>query len=135
MNFISEPTTIILGHNYQLKMSLVDPNSGEKIQHVTYRITVSKDNQTKLSEFLHSHIGDLAISSRNINSSDIRVEGTFDPLTNAITPDPSGTIVITGPLFSEAGLYRIGIEITTINNDKTVLSSPLKFEVELNVKK
>ena len=135
MNFISEPTTIILGHNYQLKMSLVDLNSGEKIQHVTYRITLSKDNQTKLSEFFHSHIGDLAISSRNINSSDIRVEGTFDPLTNAITPDPSGTIVITGPLFSEVGLYRIGIEIITINNDKIVLSTPLKFEVEINVKK
>ncbi len=135
MNFISEPTTIILGHNYQLKMSLVDLNSGEKIQHVTYRITLSKDNQTKLSEFFHSHIGDLAISSGNINSSDIRVEGTFDPLTNAITPDPSGTIVITGPLFSEVGLYRIGIEIITINNDKIVLSTPLKFEVEINVKK
>ncbi len=134
MNFIIEPATIILGHNYQLKMSLIDLNSGEKIQHVTYRVTLTKDNQTKLSEFFHSHVGVLKLSSRNINSSNIMVEGTFDPLTNALTPDPSGTIVVTGPLFSEPGLYSSDIEINTINNDKIVLSPPLKFEFFIKVK-
>ncbi len=135
MNFIIEPTTIILGHSYQLKMSLIDLDSGEKIKHVTYRISIIKDNQAKLSEFFHSHAGVLTLSSRNINSSNVGVEGNFDPLTNALTPDPSGAIVVIGPLFSEPGLYILDIEINTINNDKIVLSPPLKFEFFINVKK
>jgi hypothetical protein len=135
MNFNTEPTIMVSGHHSQLKMSLIDMNSGQKIQHVTYRLTISKDNQTKLSEFFHSHTGDLVISSENNNSSNVEAEGNFDPLTNAITPDPSGTIVITGPLFSETGLYKINIEIITIDNDKTVLSLPLEFYFDINVKK
>ncbi len=135
MNFVTEPTTIVSGQNAQMKMSLIDAKSGEKIQHVTYRISIIKDNQTKVSEFLHSHTGDLTIASKNTNSPTINVEGTFDDLSNAIIPDPSGTIEITGPLFSEAGLYKANVEITTIDNDKTVLSTPLKYQFDINVKK
>jgi len=135
MNFVTEPTTIVSGQNAQMKMSLIDARSGEKIQHVTYRISIIKDNQTKVSEFLHSHKGDLTIASKNTNSSTINVVGTFDDLSNAIIPDPSGTIEITGPLFSEAGLYKANVEITTIDNDKTDLSTPLKYQFDINVKK
>jgi hypothetical protein len=135
LNFITEPNVIVAGHHSELKMSLINMNSGEKIQHVTYRITISKDNQTKLSEFFHSHTGNLKISSENNNSSSITAEGNFDPLTNAIIPDPSGTIVITGPLFLDIGTYKAAIEITTIDNDKTVLSLPLQFHFYINVKK
>jgi hypothetical protein len=135
MNLISEPTTIVSGQSSQLKMSLTDLNSGKKIQHVTYRITISKDNQTKVSDFFHSHNGDLAISSRNANSADIGVEGTFDTLTNAIIPDPSGKIEVTGPLFYEPGSYRADAEIITIDNDKTDLSTPIEFHFDIDVKK
>ena len=135
MNLISEPATIVSGQNSQLKMSLTDLNSGKKIQHVTYRITISKDNQTKVSDFFHSHTGDLTISSRNLNSANIGVEGTFDTLTNAIIPDPSGKIEVTGPLFSEPGSYRVDAEIITIDNDKTDLSNPLEFQFGIVVKK
>jgi hypothetical protein len=135
INFITEPNPIVSGHHSELKMSLINMNSGEKIQHVTYRITISKDNQTELSEFFHSHTGSLEISSENNNSSSITAEGNFDPLTNAIVPDPSGIIVITGPLFLDAGIYKATIEIITIDNDKTVLPIPLQFHFDIKVKK
>ena len=134
MNFVSEPTAIVSGQNSQLKMSLTDLNSGEKIQHVTYRVTISKNDQIKVSDFFHSHLGDLTIVSKNTNSPDTSVEGTFDVLTNAVTSDPSGTIGIAGPTFSEAGLYKADIEITTIDNDKTDLPNPLKYHFDINVK-
>jgi len=135
MNFISEPAIIVSGQNSQLKMSLIDENSGEKIQHVTYRISLSKDDQSKISDFFHSHEGNLTISSKNTNSPNINVEGTFDVLTNSIIPDPSGTIGITGPLFSDEGVYKADIEIITIDNDKTDLTTPLKYRFDINVKK
>jgi hypothetical protein len=136
MNFVTQPTIVSAGQDSQMKMSLIDTKTGEKIQHVTYRITIDKDNQTKISEFFHSHNGNLTIASRNSNSPTIAVEGTFDDLTNAYVPDdPSGTIDVSGPLFSQPGLYKANIEITTIDNDKTDLSTPLKYQFDINVKK
>jgi hypothetical protein len=136
MNFVTQPTTIVAGQDSQLKMSLVDTKTGATVQHVTYRLTIDKDNQTKVSEFFHSHNGNLTIASRNSNSPTINVEGTFDDMTNAYVPDdPSGTIDVSGPLFSQPGLYKANVEVTTIDNDKTDLSVPLKYQFDINVKK
>lgn len=134
MSFIVEPTVISKSHDAQIKMSLTDEKTGEKIQHVTYRVTLSKNDQIKISDFFHSHLGDLTIVSKNTNSPETSVQGTFDVLTNAVTTDPSGTIGIAGPTFSEAGLYKADIEITTIDNDKTDLPNPLKYNFDINVK-
>ncbi len=134
MSFIVEPTVISPSQDAQIKMSLTDEKTGEKIQHVTYRVTLSKDDQIKISDFFHSHLGDLTIASKNTNSPDISVEGTFDVLTNAVASDPSGTIGIAGPTFSEAGLYKADIEVTTIDNDKTDLPNPLEYHFDINVK-
>ena len=134
MSFIVEPTVISTSQDAQIKMSLTDEKTGEKIQHVTYRVTLSKNDQIKISDFFHSHLGDLTIVSKNTNSPETRVQGTFDVLTNAVTTDPSGTIGIAGPTFSEAGLYKADIEITTIDNDKTDLPNPLKYNFDINVK-
>lgn len=132
MNFTTDPKDLIAGQDAQLNMHLIDENSGEKIQHVTYRVTVSKDDQTKVSDFFHSHLGELTILTRNTPSSHIAVGGTFDVLTNAFVPDPSGKITINGPLFSEAGAYEIDIEITTMDNDITDLQVPLHFQFIVN---
>jgi len=134
MNFVVDPPVLSSGQNAQMKMSLTDEKTGEKIEHVTYRVTLSKNEQIKMSDFFHSHIGNLTIASKNTNSPDTSVEGTFDVLTNAVIPDPSGTIGIMGPTFSEAGLYKADIEIITIDNDKTDLPNPLEYQFDINVK-
>ena len=134
MNFIVEPAVIGSGQNAQIKMSLTDEKTGQKIQHVTYRMTLSKNDQIKISDFFHTHQGDLTIASKNTNSPNVRVEGTFDALTNAVIADPSGTISIIGQVFSEPGLYNADIEIITIDNDKTDLQNPLEYHFDVNVK-
>ena len=113
-------------------MHLIDENSGEKIQHVTYRVTVSKDDQTKVSDFFHSHLGELTFLTKNTPSSQIAVGGPFDVLTNAFVPDPSGKITVNGPLFSEVGAYEIDIEITTMDNDIPDLQIPLHYQFIVN---
>jgi hypothetical protein len=111
---------------------LIDEKTGQIIQHVTYRITISSDDQLKLSEFFHSHIGNLTILAQNSDSSYLTVGGTFDVLTNAVVPDPSGKIVVKGPLFSEVGEYDLDVEVTTIDNDKTDLQVPLVYHFVTN---
>lgn len=132
MNFTTDPQELIAGKDAQMDMHLTDENSGEKIQHVTYRVTVSKDDQTKVSDFFHSHLGELTILTKNAPSSQIAVGGTFDVLTNAFVPDPSGKLTINGPLFSESGAYKIDIEITTMDNDITDLQVPLYYQFIVN---
>lgn len=127
MDLVIEPKKIVSDQDVQLAMQLMDDKTGQTIQHVTYRITISKDAQLKLSEFFHSHTGDLTIMVRNSDSSYMAVGGTFDVLTNAIVPDPSGKIVISGPIFSKPGKYDLDVEITTIDNDKTDLQIPLVY--------
>ena len=132
MNFTIEPKNLIAGQDAHLLMHLRDENSDEKIQHVTYRITIAKDDNTKMSEFFHSHPGELVILTKSNGYSHIVIGGIFDVLTNAFVPDPSGKIIINGPLFSEPGNYDIDIEITTVDNDKTDLQTPLTYHFVTN---
>lgn len=132
LNFTTDPKDLIAGKDVQIDMHLTDENSGEKIQRVTYRVTVSKNDQTKVSDFFHSHFGELTILTKNTPSSQIAIAGTFDVLTNAFVPDPSGKITVNGQLFSEAGAYEIDIEITTMDNDITDLQVPLQYQFIVN---
>lgn len=132
MNLSIEPKKIISDQDAQLTMQLRDEKRGQIIQHVTYRLTISNGDQLKLSDFFHSHTGDLTILVRNSNSPHLTVGGTFDVLTNAIVPDPAGKIVVNGPLFSEAGEYDIDVEVTTVDNDKTDLLAPLVYRFVAN---
>jgi len=132
MNLTIEPKKIISDQDAQLTMHLTDEKTGQIIQHVTYRLTISNGDQLKLSEFFHSHTGDLTILARSSDSSRLTVGGTFDVLTNAIVPDPAGKIVVNGPLFSEAGEYDIDVEVTTVDNDKTDLLVPLVYHFVAN---
>lgn len=132
MDLVIEPRKIIADQDAQLEIHLIDENTGQTIQHVTYRITISSDDQLKLSEFFHSHTGNLTILAQNSDSSHLTVGGTFDVLTNAVVPDPAGKIVVKGPLFSEVGKYDIDVEVTTIDNDKTDLHVPLVYRFVTN---
>ncbi|VFJ15122.1 hypothetical protein [Candidatus Nitrosocosmicus franklandus] len=132
MNLTIEPEEITSDQDAQLILQLTDENTGQMIQHVTYRLTISNDVQTKLSEFFHSHEGDLTILVRNGKLPQVNVGGTFDVLTNAIVPDPAGKIVVSGPLFSEEGKYDIDVEVTTLDNDKTDLQVPLAYHFVTN---
>lgn len=133
MDLVIEPKKIIADEDIQLTMHLTDEKTGLTIQHVTYRLTISNnDDRLILADFFHSHDGDLTILNRNSDSSHLTVGGTFDVLTNAIVPDPAGKIVINGPLFSDAGDYDINVEVTTIDNDKTDLQVPLVYNFNIN---
>lgn len=132
MDLVIKPQKIIVDQDAQLEIHLIDVNTGQIIQHVTYRITISSDDKLKLSEFFHSHTGNLTILAQNSDSSHLTVGGTFDVLTNAVVPDPAGKIVVKGPLFSEIGEYDIDVEVTTIDNDKTDLQVPLVYRFVTN---
>jgi hypothetical protein len=61
------------------------------------------------------------------------IGATMDDLTNAWIADPGSPIFVNGNIFSHPGTYKIILEVTTIDNDKTDLNQPLTYEYDMQV--
>jgi hypothetical protein len=138
LNLDSQPNPIIAGQNAEMQLSFDDENAKKKIGHVTFRMDISKDGKHILSEFFHSHQGDVRISFKDTNkatsATNYAVGATTDALTNAWIADPGSPIIIRGgEIFSQPGTYKVIIELTTIDNDKTDLPQPIPFESDFIV--
>jgi hypothetical protein len=135
LNFQTEPAVIKSGQNVLMKVAFVDQNTKQSIKHVTVRTDVisNKDGKHILSEFFHAHDGNINVDFRPGSTTRYAVSGNMDDLTNAWVADPGSPIIVNGPVFSQPGNYKIILEVTTIDNDKTDLSQPLKYELNVPV--
>jgi hypothetical protein len=117
------------------KLTFADENTKQTVQHVTVRMDISnsKDGKHVLSEFFHAHNGNINIDFRTSGGLRYVVTGNMDILTNAWVADPGSPIIVNGPVFSQPGKYNIILEVTTIDNDKTDLPQPLKYELNVPV--
>ena len=57
----------------------------------------------------------------------------MDDVTNAWVADPGSPIIVNGPIFYQRGDYRIQLEVTTIDNDKTDLPQPLTYDLNIPI--
>ena len=138
LNFGSQPDPVIVGQNAEMQISFFDENAKKNISHVTFRMDISKDGKHILSEFFHSHQGELKLSikdtSKATSPSNYTVGASSDMLTNAWIADPGSPIIIRGgEVFSQPGTYKAIIELTTMDNDKTDLPQPIRFESNILV--
>src|SRR5215469_2363833 len=132
------PKIVRVGQNVLMKIFLADQNTNQKIIHVTVRMDISKNGKHVLGEFFHSHDGVINISVRQASSgvtspATYTIGGTMDDLTNAWIADPGSPIFVNGNIFSHPGTYKIILEATTIDNDKTDLAQPLTYEYNIQV--
>jgi hypothetical protein len=137
-HFDITPKIVRVGQNVLMKIFLVDQNTNQKIIHVTVRMDISKDGKHVLGEFFHSHDGVINISVRQASSgvtspTAYTIGATMDDLTNAWIADPGSPIFVNGDIFSHPGTYKITLEVTTIDNDKTDLAQPLTYEYNIQV--
>jgi hypothetical protein len=137
-HFDITPKIVRVGQNVLMKLFLVDQNTNQKIIHITVRMDISKDGKHVLGEFFHSHDGGINISVRQASSgvtspATYTIGATMDDLTNAWIADPGSPIFVNGNVFSHPGTYKIILEVTTIDNDKTDLAQPLTYEYNIQV--
>jgi hypothetical protein len=118
-----------------MTIGFLDEGKNANIQHVTFRMDISKDGKHLLSDFFHDHNGEvrLMFKDKGSSSSSPTIGGNQDVLTNAWIADPGSPIMISGPIFNQSGTYNIGLELTTIDNDKTDLAVPLEYHFDVNV--
>jgi hypothetical protein len=135
LNFQTEPAVIKSGQNLLMKVAFLDQNTKQSIKHVTVRMDVisNKDGKHVISEFFHAHDGNINVDFKPSSAPRYGVSGNMDDLTNAWVADPGNPIIVNGPVFSQPGNYSIILDVTTIDNDKTDLPQPLKYELNVPV--
>ena len=138
LDFESQPSPIITGEDVELKISFVDENAKKNVNHVTLRMDISKDGKRVLSEFFHSHEGEINLWFRDTGSAtsspNYTVGATLDVLTNAWIADPGSPIILKGgEIFSQPGTYKAIVEVTTMDNDKTDLPQPIRYDFNIPV--
>ena len=141
LNFETNPNPIIIGQDISMKIAFLDENAKKNVNHVTFRMDISKDGKHFLSEFFHSHEGEVNLLFRDTtsgatsSSSDTySVGASSDILTNAWIADPGSPITVRGGgIFSQPGTYKTLVELTTMDNDKTDLPQPIPYEFNISV--
>lgn len=131
----TEPKNVTLNDDILMTIRFLDEGKDADIQHVTFRIDISNDGKHIFSDFFHDHNGEVRLMFKDIggSSSNPTIGGNQDVLTNAWIADPGSPITISGPIFNQSGTYNVGLELTTIDNDKTDLTEPLVYNSDVNV--
>lgn len=132
LNFDSSPKVISAGQTVVINIGFEDLDKQQNVQHVTFRMEVSKDGKAIFTDFFHGHAGEVKLQFRSSNSSPT-VNGNFDTLSGAWVGDPGSSIVVNGNVFSDPGIYKTLVEVTGIDNDKTDLPEPLTYEFNILV--
>jgi hypothetical protein len=99
---------------------------------------ISKDGKRVLSEFFHSHEGEINLWFRDTggaaSSPNYTVGANLDVLTNAWIADPGSPITLKGgEIFSQPGTNKAIVEVTTMDNDKTDLPQPIRYDFNIPV--
>ncbi|HYY67143.1 MAG TPA: hypothetical protein VE572_02215 [Nitrososphaeraceae archaeon] len=138
LNFETQPSPVTTGQDVEVKVGFVDEKAKKHVNHVTFRMDISMNGKHFLSEFFHSHEGNVNLLFRNTGKADSSVPysvgATSDVLTNAWIADPGSPIIVRGgEIFARPGMYRAIIEVTTVDNDKTDLPQPIIYEFNIPV--
>ena len=138
LKFEIQPNPIKIGQDVEIKISFADQTVKKNVNHVTFRTDISKDGKRLLSEFFHSHEGNVNLSFKDMikatSTPTYTIGANLDMLTNAWIADPGNPITIKGgEIFSQPGTYKAVIEVTTMDNDKTDLPQPILYEINIPV--
>jgi len=128
--------------NRFIEVRLIDYDTEETVQNVSYLIVLEKDNHQLIKDLFSSELGPLRIK--------VEPHGNFSKITNftshkdGIWHTQSGNITIQGPILLDSGLYHLSIkviglaganlainntDIQTIINDKNIP----KFDTWLSI--
>jgi hypothetical protein len=107
-------TQLPANKNVQLEFNLLDNKTGNNIQHTTYLVIVSHENQRFFKETVHSHIGHIHMEFVPSTIEPYYMNANFDTLSASYIADYSGPIKVIGNIFSR-GNYTVSLEVTGVD--------------------
>jgi hypothetical protein len=122
-------------NEYLCSLKLVDVGTNKAVPHVTFFVTLKKEGTVLFKEWFHDHEGDLPLKIRPKDTGKVTVFGVKEPTLNGYMKSGEDPVVIEGPVLIANGVYDFIVEIFSIDNDKTLLNAPLKYEISVPVGK
>jgi hypothetical protein len=119
-------------NNIQLDFTLMDNKTGSNIQHTTYLVTITSENQRLFTETVHSHDGHILMEFVPSTLEPYRINANFDTLSASYIADYSGPIKVVGNIFSP-GNFTVSLEVTGVDFDNLFLPTPLEFEFPVSI--
>ena len=121
--FIKISPPILTSENVQdtfLQLRLFDANNNQTIQHTSFFITVSKNDELLMRDLFHTHSGLLTIKIEPTNTSGKwQTFGDIEPFQGGWT-STNDQLSVKAPILLEGGLYHFEIEIFGIDNDRNI---------------
>lgn len=107
-----------------IQFRLFDSNTNKSFSHVNYHISIDKEGKKLLSNWFHSHDGDLGIEIIPSNLSKVRFPGQQqEPLIGGYIGSPNNPVIAEGPIFLNGGIYHFAVRIGTVDCDTCVLTA------------
>jgi hypothetical protein len=104
-----------------IEFRLFDSNTNKSFNHVNYYITIDKEGKKLISDWFHSHEGDLGIKIIPTNTTKTRLSGPQEPLVGGYLGAVNNPTIAEGPIFMNGGIYHFAVRIGTIDCDTCVL--------------
>ena len=104
-----------------IEFRLFDSNSNNSFSHVNYFITIDKNGKVLLSDWFHSHNGDLGIEIVPVNTSQVKLSGEQEPLVGGYIGPLDKPVIAEGPIFVNGGLYHFTVRVGTVDCDTCIL--------------
>ena len=103
-----------------LQLRLFDANNNQTIQHTSFFITVTKNNELLMRDLFHTHSGLLTIKIEPTNTpGKWQTFGDQEPFRGGWT-SVNDQLSVKAPILLEGGLYHFEIEIFGIDNDRNI---------------
>jgi len=116
-----------------IEMRFFDTRTDKTIEHVTFFITLNKGDKILMRDWFHAHDGDLFIKVRPTAQPNLVVNAQKEPILDGWIGSRDAPALAQGPIFLEGGLYHFAIEIFSIDNDKTILEPPTKYDAYVSI--
>ena len=110
-----------------------DADTDAVIEHVTYIIELTKDNEQIFRYMFHDELGNLILKINSTASEEITVHGSQNNLLGGWMNDGINPVTLEGPIFSSGGLYKFDVDILTLDEDSKILDKRVTYTGSISV--
>jgi hypothetical protein len=120
-------------NNKIIELSTWDKSTNSSITHVTYFLTITKNDKIILNDFFYVQDEYLSLKMIYDDSDKIEIIGERQYDHNALIMKKNLPIKITGNVFDSNGIYEISIDLRTIHNTSEWIFSLDDFNIEIPI--
>ena len=127
------PSNFLESDNKIIKIFAYDNTNEIELENVTYFLSIFKNDENLLREYLYVQNKFLTIEINSVDSESIKVLGDrqYDHNAYIVKDDP---LIITGPIFLSSGNYEFKFDLRTIDESSNWIFNLDEFETKISIK-